>query len=115
MKSEQAAGRLAGQDSGNRSLSNNVVTLKDYGITKMESSRLNRKQGEWIEANIPKEGNPFTATIFVRREWIEANIPREGGKPTETDRLSQPTLSQAGIDYHSASNCMGLKNCYARS
>jgi len=42
--------------------------------------RLNRKQGEWIEANIPKEGNKFTVNQNVNRDT--------------------PTLIQAGIDYH---------------
>jgi len=44
--------------------------------------RLNRKQGE----------------------WIEANIPEEGGNPTdqlnENGRLVRPTLIDASIDYH---------------
>jgi len=44
--------------------------------------RLNRKQGE----------------------WIEANIPEEGGNPTDqlnkNDRLVRPTLIEAGINYH---------------
>lgn len=40
IKQEQDAGRLASQ--GGDRQSNNVVTLKDYGITKMESSRAQR-------------------------------------------------------------------------
>jgi hypothetical protein len=39
IKQEQEAGRLASQNSGNRNLGNNVVTLKDYGLTKMDSYR----------------------------------------------------------------------------
>jgi len=44
--------------------------------------RLNRKQGE----------------------WIETNIPEEGGNPTDqlnkNGKLARPTLIEAGIDYH---------------
>jgi hypothetical protein len=44
--------------------------------------RLNRKQGEWIEANIPEEGH------FTENQYSGSN---------ENDK---PTLAQAGIDYH---------------
>lgn len=43
--------------------------------------RLNRKQGEWIEANISEEGG-------------------KSPLPTENSRLSQPTLVEAGINYN---------------
>jgi ParB family chromosome partitioning protein len=39
IKQEQEAGRLASQDTGNRNLPDNVVSLKDYGISWKESSR----------------------------------------------------------------------------
>lgn len=42
--------------------------------------RLNRKQGQWIEANVPEEGY--------------SNLPNQN------DRQAMPTLADAGIDYH---------------
>ncbi len=96
IRQEQEAGRLATKDSGNRNLPNNVVRLKDYGISWMDSSRAQKVLDNIslipvIMAEARESGDPPTRYALERKvlEQKREVSKEQKGKAAEGSQYSE--------------------------